>query len=191
MRIAIVGVVLGLTGCVFSTSDSDGALSDGARSADDVDQKIPGGVDRDDCKVEDAAVGVDDVAVPTPVGEVRVVSWTVKAGETGEYIGFELSRTARFVVKAGGETWAGEGASWTHPDGDSGPDVAAISHIDFCDDDGGGDDGGGDDGGGDDGGGDDGGGDDGGGDDGGGGDDCDDVDGCDGGGGGGELPPVD
>jgi hypothetical protein len=163
MRIAIVTCVLGLTGCIFSpTSDSDGALS--ADDVDQVDEDESGDVDRDECKIEDEAVGVDDVAVPTPVGEVRVVSWTLKTGESGEYVGFELSRSARFVVKAGGETWAAEGTSWTHPNGDSGSEVPAISHIDFCDDDGGG---GGDDGGG---------------------DECD-VDGCDGGGG--ELPPVD
>jgi hypothetical protein len=164
MRIAIVGFVVGLTGCVFSsTSDTNGALSEG-----DVEEQESDDFDRDDCKVEDEAIGVNGVAVPTPAGEVRVVAWTLKTGETGEYVGFELSRNARFVVKAGGETWAGEGASWTHPNGDSGAEVPAISHIDFCEDDGG-DDGGGDDSGG---------------------DDCDDVDGCDGGGGG-ELPPVD
>jgi hypothetical protein len=86
-------------------------------------------------------------------GEVRVVSWTLKAGESGEFVAFTLSRSASFVVKAGGETWAAEGTSWTHPNGVSGAEVPAISHIDFCDDEGGG---GGDDGGGDDGGGDDG-----------------------------------
>jgi hypothetical protein len=175
MRLAMVGCVLGfLSGCVFSpTSDDNGAL--GSDDVDDVDSPTGEFEDRDECKIEDEEIGIDDVAVPTPVGEVRVVSWTLKTGEDGEFVGFTLSRNARFIVKAGGETWAGEGTSWTHPNGDGGSEVPAISHIDFCEDDGGGDDGGGDDGGGDDGGG----------------DDCG-VDGCDdGGGGGGELPPID
>jgi hypothetical protein len=139
MRRALVTCVLGLSACVMSsTSDGDRSLSEADPPATDAEPTEPGeppAADRDECKVEDGEVGVDDLAVPTPAGEVRIVSWRTKDGEPGEYVGFTLSRRARFTVKAGLDVWTDEGTTWTHPYGYDGPDVNAISHIDFCDDD--------------------------------------------------------
>jgi hypothetical protein len=120
---------LGLAACV-SGSDRGSELS--KVGADDVSDDVGGGGDDEHevCEVESGAIGVVG-EVPTHGTTLEVRAWFPKQGQRGSYIGFELSRLARFTVLAGGREYQAEGTSWTHPQGDAG---AAITGIDFCDD---------------------------------------------------------
>jgi hypothetical protein len=114
---------------------------------------LPQTGDRDDCKVENSAIGQVGAQVTTGGVTVTFEEWTAKPGSPGEYLGFRISATVpvgnlSYTVKAGTATYQGLGATWFHPGGEG---ANAISNVDFCDPDGGGgDDGTGDDGGGDD-----------------------------------------
>jgi hypothetical protein len=140
MRAVMLTCALGLAACLGSSSDQ------GALRADDVSDDVGGGDDDDGehevCEVESDAIGLVG-EVPTHGTTLEVLEWVPKRGSTDTFVGFELSRLARFTVRAGGVDYPGEGTSWMHPRGDSG---AAITGIDFCDDyceDEGDDDGGG------------------------------------------------
>jgi hypothetical protein len=94
------------------------------------------GGDRDDCKIEDGDLGRTDLALELGQARVRVSSWEEKADSPGEYVGFALEvegEAVTFRVKAGGEVHDGSGTSWSHPNGNAGSSVPAISHIDLCD----------------------------------------------------------
>jgi hypothetical protein len=88
------------------------------------------------CKLENAQIG--QVGVTIDLGSTRVVidSWVRKDGEPGEYVGFTFHTTSgagvRYVVKAGGERYPAEATTWMHPRGTGGPEVSAISNVDFC-----------------------------------------------------------
>jgi hypothetical protein len=129
----------GLTGdgeVLTGDEGTDDGADDGADGDEDGDGGDDGDFDRDDCKIEDEDLGRTDVAIAFAGSTVRVSSWTEKADSPGEYVAFTLEVSGApivFTVKAGGESYEGSGDSWAHPNGDSGPDVSAISHIDFCD----------------------------------------------------------
>jgi hypothetical protein len=139
MRAVMLTCALGLAACLTSSSDQ------GALKADDVSDDVGGDDDGEHevCEVESNAIGVVG-EVPTHGTTLEVLAWFPKRGSRDEFVGFELSRPARFTVLAGGREYAAEGSSWTHPQGDAG---SAITGIDFCDDycedEGGDDDGGG------------------------------------------------
>lgn len=145
-----LALVVALAACGFGPTASGslgllglgdgGEIGDAGRRDDGGDD---GGVgddggdfDRDDCKIEDESVGRTDVTIQLAGSTVRVASWTEKADSPRELVGFTLAVAGDdlvFTVKAGGEVYDASGDSWAHPRGDRGPDVSAISHIDFCD----------------------------------------------------------
>jgi hypothetical protein len=92
--------------------------------------------DRDDCKIENGDLGVIELKLALGSKTVTFTSWSPKADEPGSYVGFTLSiagaQSVKYIVKAGGERHAGDGTRWEHPNGNEGPAVPAISHIDFC-----------------------------------------------------------
>ncbi len=118
------------TGCVTEAFDSDESASEASGDEPGDDREY----DRDDCKIEGAQIGV--VGLELRLGDVTVVfdSWTAKAGEPNEFMGFSFHTTGRsvgYVVKAGGDRYHSTDESWVHPDGTQGP-VSAISNVDFC-----------------------------------------------------------
>ncbi|HUH05518.1 MAG TPA: hypothetical protein VML75_26170, partial [Kofleriaceae bacterium] len=60
--------------------------------------------------------------------------WAEKVDSPGEYVGFtaQIGGEAEIHVKAGGETFAVHGSSWSHPAGDSGALAHGISNIEVC-----------------------------------------------------------
>jgi cysteine-rich repeat protein len=87
----------------------------------------------DECpKIEGDEVGTAGVTLEVDGQIITFLSFQPKEGENGEYIGFTLDTAATFVVKAGNTCYSGEGTSWVHPDGTSGPDASAISNIQVC-----------------------------------------------------------
>ena len=146
MRVVMLTCVLGLTACLTSSGSDSDELSQ--PSADDVDDVEP--IDKGDgseppevCEVEPEGLGVLG-QVPTHGTTLSVTKWVPKTGAKGKYVGFELSRKARFTVLAGTERYKAEGTSWVHPKGASGTAVTGIDLCDdYCEDNGGGDGGGG------------------------------------------------
>lgn len=66
---------------------------------------------------------------------IRDLTYKSDSGVGGEKIGFELTSNSSeisFLVKAGGEGYAGTGKSWINPNGTEGPEVSAISHVTLC-----------------------------------------------------------
>jgi hypothetical protein len=139
---AIALSVLLVPGCLLDSSSTRGASESGE------DGNGGGEFDRDDCKVEDGDIGVQGVALDLGTKSVAFESWIPKDDSPGEFVGFTLSLSGGdsigYLVKTGGEVYAGVGTSWSHPNGTSGDQVPAISNVDFCDevDDGGDGDGG-------------------------------------------------
>jgi hypothetical protein len=133
MRVVMLTCALGLAACVGgSGTDSDKLSGQGGESeigvgdGDDVDT---GGA-QEVCEVEPEGIGKVGT-VPTHGDALRAVSWVQRRGDAGKYVGFDLSRKARFTVIVGTKEYQAEGRGWMHPDGDRG---AAITAIDFCDD---------------------------------------------------------
>ena len=133
---AALCLMLGLPGCILDDSvskDNNLSVGDGEGEGDEQGEDF----DRDDCKIEDGNIGIENLALP--LGDVEVIfhDWVTKDGEPGEYVGFSITVNGAaglsYVVKAGGETFAGEETTWMHPAGTGGPTVSAISHVDFCD----------------------------------------------------------
>jgi hypothetical protein len=89
-------------------------------------------------RIEGDEIGAANLGISVGGVDVEIAAWTSKEGEEGEYVGFELAAGASlaFAVKTGGETHHGEGGSFTHPAGASGPDAPAISNVTFCPGDG-------------------------------------------------------
>jgi hypothetical protein len=132
-----------------SLSKAEGESGDDARGeirgegSDDASGEIRGNGNgdgsgelvQDECrKLESLEIGQEI----TINGEKIIVSdltYKGDSGEGGEQIGFELSSNSNqisFLVKAGGDGFAGTGKSWTNPNGTDGPEVSAISHVDLC-----------------------------------------------------------
>jgi hypothetical protein len=112
--------------------DLPGEFDDGQSNGNDND----GEWDRDDCKIEDENLGRTDLTLTLAGVQVTVSNWVEKDDSPGEYIGFTLDGVGDdfgYTVKAGTDRYDGEGANWDHPNGTTGPQVHAISHIDFCD----------------------------------------------------------
>jgi cysteine-rich repeat protein len=86
----------------------------------------------DECpKIEGSDIGKAGVTLEVNGQIVTFVSFQPKEDDGG-FIGFTLDTSASFIVKAGQMCFAGEGTSWTHPGGTSGPDANAISNIQIC-----------------------------------------------------------
>jgi hypothetical protein len=88
----------------------------------------------DACKIEGSDIGLVGATADANGVLVTITEWIPKADSPGEYVGFtfESDPEVDYIVKAGNDHFAGTGYTWSHPSGDSGPDVAAISNIDFC-----------------------------------------------------------
>ena len=131
---AALCIMLALPGCILDDSVAqNNNPSVGEGEGDEQDRDF----DRDDCKIENEDIGVENLALP--LGDVEVIfhDWVTKDGEPGEYVGFSITVNGAeglsYVVKAGGETFAGEETTWMHPNGTGGSSASAISHVDFCD----------------------------------------------------------
>lgn len=124
----LLAALLAQPGCVLS---DEASRTQGASEGEEED-----GADSDDCKIEDGDLGVQGISVDLGSKIVTVESWMEKDDSPGEYVGFTLSLeggdTIGYLVKTGGEVYGGEGLSWSHPNGTSGSEVPAVSHIDFC-----------------------------------------------------------
>lgn len=132
----LLSTLLGLPACMMDDSLSQGnELSVGAGESDEADDGAE--LDRDDCKIEDADIGVEDLVLTVGDIEVTFFDWIQKDGEPGEYVGFSVAISGAdslsYVVKAGGERFESDADSWLHPNGTGGPEASAISHVDFCD----------------------------------------------------------
>jgi hypothetical protein len=116
------------TGCVLGddTSAVNGSASGGE-------------FDRDSCKIEGSDIGVEGLVVKLGRTSVTFDEWVSKDGESGEYVGFSISVSGAervgYIVKAGGERYHSEDRTWQHPNGSGGSEAAAISHVDFCEND--------------------------------------------------------
>jgi hypothetical protein len=123
----LVGLTLS-TGCVLG--DDTSALN-GSSSG--------GEFDRDSCKIEGSDIGVEGLVVKLGRTSVTFDEWVSKDGESGEYVGFSISVSGAervgYIVKAGGERYHSEDSTWQHPNGSDGSEAAAISHVDFCEND--------------------------------------------------------
>jgi len=120
---------LGLAACVGSSDTSTEQLNHDdvdVGTGDDVDDPHPDEV----CEVETPDLGVVG-ALHTHGSALKATAWVARTGDAGKYVGFQLSRKARFTVIVGTKKYPGEGSGWMSPDGARG---AAITSIDFCDD---------------------------------------------------------
>ena len=127
MRVVMLTCVLGFAACVSSSSSEDklsggGGGTTAAGDPDDVSQEV--------CEVETPDVGVVG-ELATHGTTLKALSWVPKSGTKDQFVGFTLSRKARFTVHAGTYHWKAEGTEWTSPKGVTGP---AVTSIDFCDD---------------------------------------------------------
>ena len=133
MRAISVGALFSLaltTGCT-SLSDSE------AR------QGIGHDGDGEGCKIEGSQIGKVGVRLEHGGVVVTLTSWTPKAGEPNEFMGFTYTLSGAssvvYTVKAGTQKYISDQTSWSHPN----PTGNAISNVDFCDCPDGGDGGGG------------------------------------------------
>jgi hypothetical protein len=88
---------------------------------------------RAECKIEGDDIGKNNAEVTFNGVTVTFTNWVKKDGEDNEYIGFDLSVEATFQVKSGTDLSTWTGTTWKNPYGTGGPDVKAISNVDFCD----------------------------------------------------------
>ncbi|MBA3454522.1 MAG: hypothetical protein H0T42_15640, partial [Deltaproteobacteria bacterium] len=113
-----------------------GCATDGESSNESANHGPEHTLDMDGCvKIEGADIGVNGVTVTLGGVSVEFTSWVAKDGEPGEFIGFTLSGSAVFFVKAGNnadDLFEGSGMSWVNPLGTGGPDVKGISNIQIC-----------------------------------------------------------
>ncbi len=129
MKTFALALVLSLaTACI-------GIDSGRSNSGSDDDDDDGDGYDQDDCKIEGSAIGV--VGLELSLGDVTVVfdSWTPKSDSPGEFAGFSFHTsggTVGYLVKTGTERWHSTDTTWQHPNGLSGPEVPAISNVDYC-----------------------------------------------------------
>lgn len=128
MRLFALPIAIGwaFTGCALDSS-STSALG---TSDDSTIVECSNGPN--ECpKIEGNEVGTAGVTLDVDGDIVTFLSFQEK-DDDGGYIGFTLDTSASFIVKAGNTCYAGEGTSWTHPAGTSGPDASAISNIQVC-----------------------------------------------------------
>ena len=93
-------------------------------------------LDMEGCvKIEGADIGVNGITVTLGGSSVAFTSWITKDGEAGEFVGFTLSGSAVFFIKAGNnadDLFEGSGTSWVNPNGTSGSAAKGISNIQIC-----------------------------------------------------------
>jgi hypothetical protein len=124
MRVVMLTCALGLAAAACTASS--GSSRDGLSSTDP-----DNGEGEEICEVDPDAIGVVGEVPTHGSTPLSVTKWTLKAGTKNQYVGFQLSRQARFTVIVGARGYQGEGTSWIHPDG---LDGEAITGLDFCDD---------------------------------------------------------
>ncbi|MGA0255412.1 MAG: hypothetical protein ACO3NR_06930, partial [Rhodothermales bacterium] len=89
---------------------------------------------RAECKIEGNDIGVEGLTLDVDGVIVTFSNWVQKDGEAGEYIGFDIDVESTFRVKSGLDLSTWTGTTWKNPYGIGGPNVKAISNIDFlCD----------------------------------------------------------
>jgi|GEM_PF-5322018 len=125
--------------CDICEGYDDNVDSDGDGVPDGCDEGCV--LECDDCKLE------GDFGSRTTISfcclSITIDNWVRKDDSGGEYVGFEIVEATvsgepvalddiRYIVKAGGECYRGSGAEWVNPNGTSGPEAKAISHITFC-----------------------------------------------------------
>ncbi len=89
---------------------------------------------RAECKIEGADIGVEGLTLDVDGTIVTFTNWVQKDGEAGEYIGFDIDVESTFRVKSGLDLSTWTGTTWQNPYGTGGPNVKAISNVDFmCD----------------------------------------------------------
>ncbi len=112
-------------GCASEDVSSSEALAQGDNN-----------LDMDGCvKIEGADIGVNGITVTLGGNSVEFTSWITKDGEAGEFVGFTLSGSAVFFIKAGNNAdslFEGSGTSWVNPNGTSGSAAKGISNIQIC-----------------------------------------------------------
>jgi len=115
--------------------------SDGNGVPDDCEGSCE--LDCDDCKLEEGFGSETTLSFCCLSITLSEDGWVSKDDSPGEYVGFEILNATldgqevdlddiEYTVKAGQNYYFGSGSSWINPDGTSGPDVPAISHITFC-----------------------------------------------------------
>jgi hypothetical protein len=123
MRVVLFTVAVAAAGCVADSTDS-------TEQRDEVDEAY-----ECECKIEGSQIGQVGVRVHSGDLTITFMEWIPKVDSPGEYVGFLLSANAEdssYVVKTGGDRYAGTGRTWLHPNGDYGPDVPGISYVDLC-----------------------------------------------------------
>jgi len=114
-----------LIGCASEDESSRQAFAQGDNN-----------LNMDGCvKIEGADIGVNGITVTLGGVSVEFTSWLTKDGEDGEFVGFTLSGSAVFFIKAGNnadDLFEGSGTSWVNPNGTSGSAAKGISNIQIC-----------------------------------------------------------
>ena len=127
LRFGALGLMLAFAGC-------DGAGA-GARSSAQENEGDDANGPAECVKLQAGALEAGALFVLNGV-EVTVLELVYKDGKSdGEIIGFLVSANGSglsYLVKAGGEGYYGTDASWVNPNGTSGPDASAISHVTIC-----------------------------------------------------------
>jgi hypothetical protein len=79
-------------------------------------------------------IGALPLTVSVGKTQVRFTEWMAKDADAQELIGFRAAATGMvsFVVRAGGEEFAGEGSQWLNPHGVVGTRVHGIDALTLC-----------------------------------------------------------
>lgn len=80
------------------------------------------------------SIGALPLVVQVGDAKVTFTEWMAKDVDAEEMIGFRATATGpvSFVVRAGGETFEGEGTTWQNPHGVVGEGVRGINALDLC-----------------------------------------------------------
>ncbi len=80
------------------------------------------------------AIGQLPLVVDVGGTQVRFTEWSAKDADVQELIGFRAAATGpvSFVVRAGSESFDGDGTQWQNPRGVVGPAVHGIEQLTLC-----------------------------------------------------------
>ena len=80
------------------------------------------------------SIGALPLTVDVGGVQVQFTEWMAKDVDAQELIGFRATTTGlvSFVVRAGGETFTGEGNEWMNPHGVVGSGVVGIQSLEVC-----------------------------------------------------------
>jgi hypothetical protein len=129
LRLGSLALLMAIAGC-------DGGAAGNRSSAQETEEGGDVVSASAECvKLEAGELAVGAVFLLNGV-EVTVVELVYKDGhQGGEIIGFKVSANGSglsYLVKAGGSGFYGSNPSWVNPNGTSGPDASAISHVTIC-----------------------------------------------------------